>query len=85
MSWRHYEKNAKKDLNSAFFYYLYQVFVQLSQWMYFPVDPLIPNVVCVLQYQRTHLRMVMVCPKVQFLKNTGIFDDVSIKVQIVKI
>ncbi len=37
-----------------------------------------------LQYQRTHLHMVMVCPKVQF-KNTGIFDDGSIKVLKVKI
>ena len=39
--------------------------------MFFPVDPLIPNVVCVLQYQ--------------FKKITGIFDDGRIKVQIVKI
>ena len=48
--------------------------------MYFPVDPLIPNVVCVLQYQRTHLlvHIVRVCPKVQFQKKTGIFDDGSI-------
>ena len=53
--------------------------------MYFPVDPLIPNVVCVLQYRRTHLYMVRVCPKIQLKKITGIFDDGRIKVQIVKI
>ncbi len=53
--------------------------------MLFPVDPLLRVVVCVLQYQRTHLHMVMVCPKVQFKKITGIFDDGRIKVQIVKI
>ena len=53
--------------------------------MLFPVDPLFPDLVCVLQYQRTHLHMVMVCPKVQFKKNTGIFDNGSIKVLKVKI
>ena len=46
--------------------------------MFFPVDPLFPNVVCVLQYQQTHLHIGTVCPKVQFQKNTGIFDDGSI-------
>ncbi len=51
--------------------------------MFFPVDSLIPDVVCVLQYQRTHLHMVRACPKAQF-KNTG-FDDGSIKVLKVKI
>ena len=53
--------------------------------MYFPVDPLIPNVVCVFQYQRTHLHMVMVCPKVQFKKIPVFFYDGSIKVLKVKI
>ena len=52
--------------------------------MFFPLDPLIPNGVCVLQYQRTHLHMVRACPKVQF-KNTVFFDDGSIKVLKVKI
>ena len=84
------KKPPKKTLTRHFliFYnslYLYQVFFQSSKWIYFPVDPLLRVVVCVLQYQRTHLHMVRVCPKVHFWKNTGIFDDGSIKVLKVKI
>jgi hypothetical protein len=41
--------------------------------MFFPVDPLIPNAACVLQYQQTHLRMGTVCPKVKM----DFFDDGS--------
>ncbi len=53
--------------------------------MFFPVDPLIPNVVCVLQNKRTHLHMVRACPKVQFKTKYRFFDDGSIKVLKVKI
>jgi hypothetical protein len=53
--------------------------------MVFLIDPFGRVLVCVLQYQRTHLHMVKVCPKVQFKNKYRFFDDGSIKVLKVKI
>jgi hypothetical protein len=50
--------------------------------MVFLVDPFGRVLVCVLQYQRTHLHMVRVCPKVQFQKIPVFFDDSTIRVNL---
>ena len=53
--------------------------------MVFLIDPFGRVLVCVLQYQRTHLHLVSVCPKIQFKKQYRFFYDGSIKVLKVKI